>query len=173
MTEGVIGLPRRCEADAWEEEQRASEQSREERSGLRNLLRCDEGSRKDRAASFAGRRKAPPRISPRRRLYKEWRGRKGVALPKTRLGDGRPLPQIPMQAAVRRGVIFHSMIPGCGRKINLLLLFFALLPYPGAVECVFHALLTVERLTFPVFLRIIEAWKKIRTALPRSSAKTS
>ena len=104
---------------------------------------------------------------------KNGEGGKAYALPKTRLGDGRPLPQIPMQAAVRRGVIFHSMIPGCGRKINLLLLFFALLPYPGAVECVFHALLTVERLTFPVFLRIIEAWKKIRTALPRSSAKTS
>ncbi len=98
---------------------------------------------------------------------------RGVALPKTRLGDGRPLPQIPMQAAVRRGVIFHSIIPKHGRKINLLLLFCALLPHPGAVECVFHALLTVERLTFPVFLRIIEAWKKIRTALPRSSAKTS
>ena len=40
----VSGLPRRCEADAWEEEQRASEQSREERSGLQNLLRCDESA---------------------------------------------------------------------------------------------------------------------------------
>ena len=141
--------------------------------GVSKCILVFQGSRKNRMAGFAGRGKAPPRLMPRRRLYKEWRGRKGVALPKTRLGDGRPLPQIPMQAALRRGVIFHSMIPGCGRKINLLLLFFALLPYPGAVECVFHALLTVERLTFPVFLRIIEAWKKIRTALPRSSAKTS
>ena len=31
-------------ADAWEEEQRASEQSREEHSGLQNLLRCDESA---------------------------------------------------------------------------------------------------------------------------------
>ena len=50
MERAISGLPRRCEADAWEEEQRgfyrarmrASEHSREERSGLRNLLRCDE-----------------------------------------------------------------------------------------------------------------------------------
>ena len=42
-----IGLPQRlCEAkDLWEEEQRASEQSREKTSGLRNLLRCDEEAR--------------------------------------------------------------------------------------------------------------------------------
>ena len=50
MERAISGLPRRCEADAWEEEQRglyrarmrAFGQSREERSGLRNLLRCDE-----------------------------------------------------------------------------------------------------------------------------------
>ena len=27
---------------------------------------------------FCGKRKAPPRLRPRRRLYKEWRGRKGI-----------------------------------------------------------------------------------------------
>ena len=104
---------------------------------------------------------------------KNGEGGRAYTLPKLRLGDGRPLPQIPMQAALRRGVIFSSMILRRGRKINLLFLFFALLPHLGAVECAFHALLTVERLTFPAFLLIIEAWKKIRTALPRSSAKTS
>lgn len=88
---------------------------------------------------------------------KNGEGGKAYALPKTRLGDGRPLPQMPMQAALRRGVIFSSIIPKHGRKINLLLLFSALLPHLGAVECAFHALLTVERLTFPAFLRIIGA----------------
>ena len=130
-------------------------------------------SRKNRMASFAGRGKRRRGLSRGGAFTKNGEGGRAYALPKLRLGDGRPLPQIPMQAALRRGVIFSSIIPKHGRKINLLLLFFALLPRLGAVECAFHALLTVERLTFPAFLLIIEAWKKIRTALPRSSAKTS
>ena len=60
MERAISGLPRRCEADAWEEEQRgfyrarmrASEHSREERSGLRNLLRCDEAQGKPSSRDF-------------------------------------------------------------------------------------------------------------------------
>ena len=92
VTEGVIGLPRRCEADAWEEGEQAlpwqshgvaltafelgngalcapfpdrarvlpremsehQSKAANHTSGLQNLLRCDEGSRKNRIGEFCG-----------------------------------------------------------------------------------------------------------------------
>ena len=68
---------------------------------------------------------------------------------------------------------FPLTIPHGAEKSNLFVCCRTLLCAFTAVECIFHALLTVESLTFPRILPIIKVWKKNRTTWRPSSARTS
>ena len=68
---------------------------------------------------------------------------------------------------------FPLTIPHGAEKSNLFVCCRTLLCAYTAVECIFHALLTVESLTFPRILPIIKVWKKNRTTWRPSSARTS
>ena len=68
---------------------------------------------------------------------------------------------------------FPLIIAAGAEKSNLFVCCRTLLCAFTAVECIFHALLTVESLTFPRILPIIKVWKKNRTTWRPSSARTS
>ena len=61
-------------------------------------------------SNCVGRRKAPPRLRPRRHLYKEWRGRKGIR-PSEAAPRGWEAPAANADAggaAARRHLLFHD-----------------------------------------------------------------